>query len=184
MSKSTLPREIVTIYRRLPNDIREFPGNLRAATANRLIIESPVLVDEPISVDGEIIADTGYLAIWFVYKGRWYDVGKFYDRAGMRIGYYCDIIKPVKRVLATPSKTVMLTDLFLDLWIDKDGSAHVLDEEELEAAEKERAISCTLAREARRQIRLLIGRVNAGRFPPAEIVRIRPLDKASFVADD
>jgi predicted RNA-binding protein associated with RNAse of E/G family len=177
MSKSTLPREIAVMYRRLPKGVRAFPGILRAATAGRLIIESPVRVDRPVRAGGEIIADTGYLAIWFVYKERWYDVGKLYDRARRWIGYYCDIVKPVRKLLSTPSETVVLTDLFLDLWIGKDGPPLVLDEDELDSAEGGRVISPSLAGEARRQMRVLTRQVNAGRFPPNEIRRIRPIEK-------
>jgi predicted RNA-binding protein associated with RNAse of E/G family len=177
LTKPSIPREMTIVYRRLPADVREFPGVLRKATERKLIIESPISVDRPIKVSGDIIADTGYLAIWFVYKDRWYDVGKFYDPAQRWIGYYCDILKPVKKLLETPSTTVTLTDLFLDLWISKDGRAVVLDEGELEEAARARDISANLAREARRHIRLLTRRVNAGQFPSSEVRAIEPLRK-------
>jgi hypothetical protein len=99
------------VYRRLPRDAREFPGLLRESTVRKLVIQSPISVDRPIRVSGEIIAHTGYVSIWFIYRDRWYDVGKFYDAAGRWLGYYCDIIKPVKKLLATPSRTVTLTPL-------------------------------------------------------------------------
>lgn len=121
MPKLSMPRQMTIVYRRLPKDIREFPGLLRQSTVSKLVIESPISVNRPIRVGGEIIADCGYLSIWFIYRDRWYDVGKFYDAAGRWLGYYCDILKPVKKLLATSSRTVTLTDLFLDLWIARDG---------------------------------------------------------------
>ena len=91
---STIPHEVTIVYRRLPHDVREYPSVLREATASKLVIESPLNVDHPVRVSGDTIADTGYLSIWFVYKNRWYDVGKFYDRNRRWVGYYCDILSP------------------------------------------------------------------------------------------
>jgi predicted RNA-binding protein associated with RNAse of E/G family len=177
LKKTSVHRGMTIVYRRLPEDVREFAGVLRKATERKLVIESPIIVDRPIKVSGETIADTGYLAIWFVYKNRWYDVGKFYDQTQQWIGYYCDILKPVKKLLETCSRTVILTDLFLDLWISRGGRAFVLDEEELEHAIWTRDISADLAQEARTHIRSLMRRVNIGQFPPSEVRAIQPLRK-------
>jgi len=175
MPRPPIPHEMTIVYRRLPRDVREFPGVLRESTASKLVIQSAISVDRPIRVSGQIIADTGYLSIWFIYRDRWYDVGKFYDPAGRWLGYYCDIIKPVKKLLATPSRTVTLMDLFLDLWIARDGRAFVLDEEELDSALERQEISATLAREARKQVRWLTRMAKANRFPPAEVRTVEPL---------
>jgi hypothetical protein len=61
-------------------------------------------------------------------------VGKFYDRQRNLVGYYCDIIKPLNKLLRTPEKTSRITDLFLDLWITPEGDYVVLDEDEFEEA--------------------------------------------------
>jgi predicted RNA-binding protein associated with RNAse of E/G family len=175
MLKPATPREISIVYRRLPNDVREFAGILRASTKRRLIIESTISIERPISVSDEVIADTGYLAIWFVYTNRWYDTGKFYDQRGRWIGYYCDIIKPVKKLLIDPSRTVTLTDIFLDLWITRDGRAFILDEDELHNALENHLVSSRLAHEAERRIRSLYRRATARRFPPMEVRAIEPL---------
>ena len=76
---STIPHEVTIVYRRLPHDVREYRGVLREVTASKLVIESPLTVDHPVRVSGDIVADSGYLSSWFVYKNRSYDVGKFYD---------------------------------------------------------------------------------------------------------
>jgi predicted RNA-binding protein associated with RNAse of E/G family len=175
MLKLPVPREVTIVYRRLPNNIRQYAGVLREATASRLVIESPISVDTPRTVSGQIIADTGYLAIWFVYRNRWYDVAKFYDGAGRWIGYYCDIIKPVKNLLINPSRTVTFTDLFLDLWITKNGQEFILDQAELERALEKHTISRNLAREAVRHLRLLSLRTKLGRFPAQDVQRVKPL---------
>ena len=175
MPKSTIPREITIVYRRLPNDVREFPGVLREATASKLVIESLLTVDHPVKVSGDIVADTGYLSIWFVYKNRWYDVGKFYDKDRRWVGYYCDIIKPLRKLLAAPSRTMTVTDLFLDLWITRNGQVFVLDEDELANASVNHTISSRLAHDARRHMDRLAQRVKEDRFPLPEVRRIEPL---------
>jgi predicted RNA-binding protein associated with RNAse of E/G family len=177
LRNTSIQREMTIVYRRLPDDVREFPGVLRRATESKLVIESPISVDRPVKVRGQTIADAGYRAIWFVYKNKWYDVGKFYDQTQRWIGYYCDIVKPIKKLLATRSRTVTFTDLFLDLWISNDGGALVLDEGELDRALEKHYISADLARQARRHIRSLMQRVNAGEFPSSEVRAIEPLRK-------
>jgi len=175
---STIHRGITIVYRRLPNDVREFRGILREATRTKLIVESMIAVDRPISVSGQVVADTGYLSIWFVYSNKWYDIGKFYDRSGRWLGYYCDIIKPVKKLLINRSRTVAFTDLFLDLWITRNGRAFVLDEDELEKAIRDRSISLSLAHEAQRRLRSLQSSTKSRQFPPREVRAIQPLPKS------
>lgn len=175
---STIPHEVTIVYRRLPHDVWEYPGVLREATASKLVIESPLTVDHPVRVSGDTIADTGYLSIWFVYKNRWYDVGKFYDRNRRWVGYYCDIIKPLRRLLASPSRTMTLTDLFLDLWITKDGQVSVLDEEELANAFNNHVISGRLAHDATKRMKSLMWRVKADKFPPPQVRKIEPLQSS------
>jgi len=179
MSEPRRGRRVTIVYRRLPNDLRKFPGILRDATSNKLIIESTIKVKRPVLLSGNVVADTGFVSVWFVYRTRWYDIGKFYDRSRRWIGYYCDIIMPVKKLLANPKETSVITDLFLDLWISKNGHAYVLDEDELEQALKNRWISRSLAGQTRRRMRLLLERVQAGRFPPLEVRRIQPLDRST-----
>lgn len=175
MMKTSLPRPVTIMYRRLPNDIRGFPGTLLWITSTSLVIESQLAVGSPRRVDGNVIADDGYPAIWFVYKDRWYDVGKFYDRSRNWIGYYCDIIKPVDKLLDNPSRTVTLTDLYLDLWIWPDGRLVVLDEEELERGLEQHCISSSLAKRARTEIASLIRRAQSGKFPPVSVRKARPV---------
>lgn len=166
-------RPITIVYRRLPSDIREFPGILLEATSNRLVVESPIKPTRPLKVFGRVIADEGYLAIWFIYRNRWYDIGKFYDRSKKRIGYYCDIVKPVRKLLDGASRTTVLTDLFLDLWIAADGQHVILDEDELERALSRHEISKSLAGRARKEIAALLQRVDTDRFPLISVRKVR-----------
>lgn len=135
------------------------------STPARLVVQSPIRVSRPLTVSGNVIADNGYLAIWFIYRNRWYDIGKFYDRSRSWIGYYCDILKPPTKLLARPSRTTTLTDLFLDLWITPDHQHFILDEDQLELALRRHEVSESLARQAREQMIALVRRVDGGRFP-------------------
>jgi predicted RNA-binding protein associated with RNAse of E/G family len=136
-------------------------------------------VRNPRRAFGKVIVANGYPAVWFIFRRKWYDVGKFYDRNGKFTGYYCDIIRPVARLLASASKTAIITDLFLDLWIDRNGRWVVLDEDQLEGAVTNRVISPSLAMRARRELEALIKSAKAGYFPPKAIRRFQPTVNAS-----
>jgi predicted RNA-binding protein associated with RNAse of E/G family len=127
---------------------------------------------------GKVIVANGYLAIWFIFRHRWYDIGKFYDRQGNFTGYYCDIIRPIATLLANQSKTSIITDLFLDLWIDRAGNCIVLDEDELDNAIAKRIISAALARKTHKELRNLIRLAKAGRFPAKWIRTYRPINNS------
>jgi predicted RNA-binding protein associated with RNAse of E/G family len=149
-----------------------------------LVIEQQLRVRKPHRQFGRVAVGKGYLAEWVVFRGRWYDVGKFYDSKRMVTGYYCDIIRPVARLLSNATKTSIITDLFLDLWITPDGRYVVLDEDELERAHAKHIISSSLARRARRELQFLIQLTKLGQFPPASIRRIQPLSKESATLDE
>jgi predicted RNA-binding protein associated with RNAse of E/G family len=170
----------VTIqYRRLPDWFGRFQGILLEESRDRLVIEQYVRVRNPRREFGRVVVANGYLAVWFIFKGKWYDVGKFYDRKGNFTGYYCDIIRPVARLLSGPSKTSVITDLFLDLWISREGRCVVLDEDDLDRALRKHTISASLARRARRELRNLIQLTKSGRFPTRLIRRFQPAMNAS-----
>ena len=142
---------------------------MREESKGKLVIEQQLRVRTPRYEDGNVIVANGYLAIWFIFKRKWFDVGKFYDRNGLFTGYYCDIIRPVARLLSSASKTSIITDLFLDLWINRDGVCVVLDEDQLEHAIARHFISRSLAARARKEISALVRATRAGYFPPKAV---------------
>ena len=121
-------------------------GILQEESSNRLVIEQQLHVRKPRRQFGRVAIGKGYLAEWVILRGRWYDVGKFYDSKRRLTGYYCDIIRPVTRLLSDTTKTSIITDLFLDLWITPEGRYVVLDEDKLERALANHVISTSLAR--------------------------------------
>jgi predicted RNA-binding protein associated with RNAse of E/G family len=174
MPLNGLPRRVTIQYRRLPGRIRRFQGLLRDESPNRLVIEQRLRVRNPRREFDRVVVAKGYVAEWFIFRGRWYDVGKFYDRRRRFTGYYCDIIRPVSRLLSNTAKTSIITDLFLDLWITPEGRCLVLDEDEFQQAIARRVISNSLAKRARKELQLLIQLTKSGRFPPASVRKIEP----------
>lgn len=163
-----LPCPISILYRRPPRPASRYPGILLSVTKQSLTIQSRLHLAQPHQVAGRIIAASGYWAIWFVFKGKWFDIGKFYDESKNWLGYYCDIVKPIRRLLSG-SSTSLLTDLFLDIWITPDGEAYVLDEDELENAVRHRFISKSMAAQARSQVQMLMRKIELHEFPPTQV---------------
>ncbi len=118
----------------------------------------------------EVIAD-GYRAIWFLFKDQPYDIGRFYRPDGSWTGYYVDVLEPVRWQGAEAETLELLVDLFLDLWIARDGSYQVLDEDEFEEALRLGHITDAQAEHARRVLRDIVDRVQTGNFLPDVVTR-------------
>ena len=64
------------------------------------------------------------------YADRWYNIFEIHSVHDDRLkGWYCNIAKPA----VFSAECIEQVDLALDLWINPDGSYHVLDREEFEA---------------------------------------------------
>jgi predicted RNA-binding protein associated with RNAse of E/G family len=113
---------------------------------------------------------SGYRAVWFLFNGEPYDVGRFYRPDGTWTGYYVDILEPVRWQGADPETLEPLVDLFLDVWIAPGGSFQLFDEDELGEALEQDAVTEDQARRARRTADQVIGAIERGAFPP-EVVR-------------
>ena len=164
-----MPRPVKVVYKRLPNDVREFPAILREKSKSKLVVQMVLTLPRPRRFEGRVIADSGFSVIWFIYRGRWYDIGKFHDQAGRFLGYYCDIVKPANKLLLSRDRTATLTDLYLDLWITPHGKVYVLDEDELQEALRRGHISATLAKEARKHLTSLVRLAQRRHFPPKNV---------------
>jgi hypothetical protein len=63
------------------------------------------------------------------YADRWYNIFEIHSVHDDHLkGWYCNIVKPA----VFGAETIEQVDLALDLWINPDGSYHVLDREEFE----------------------------------------------------
>lgn len=157
-----MSKKITLTYKRLPDRINYFEQTLLYKDDDIIITTQKIYPSSPIIYDGrEVLADN-FTAIWFVFTGVWYDIGKIYNLDSEWTGYYCDIILPVTR-----SKSKFeIVDLFLDLWISPDGGYAIQDQDEFEEAVKIGVISDEVANKARNTMDYLIEETTKNRFPP------------------
>lgn len=128
----------------------ERPGKSRLTYRERLLADLPgckVLSmnftgKSDLVVNGQTILQPGSPMVWFIFPGKWYDIGRFYLTDHTFSGLYTNICTPV---LMQGSRW-STTDLFLDLWIPaNDGAAMWLDQDEFEDARTSGVLSGDLA---------------------------------------
>ena len=161
--------EIVTLtYKRPPDRVNHFQQELLYLDDDVIVTSQRVKPSSPIVQNGKTVLGDNFAVVWFVFTGLWYDVGKVYNLDNEWTGYYCDIMKPVKRRVNVAGKLdcFEITDLFLDLWINPDGTYQIQDEDEFEEAIQNGAIDPELEKKARDVLTALIAEVEEGRLEP------------------
>ena len=157
--------ETVTLtYKRPPNRVNHFQQELLYLDDDVIVTSQRVNPSSPIIQKGETVLTDNFAAVWFVFTGLWYDVGKVYNLNNEWTGYYCDVMKPVRRSVDVNGKLnrFEITDLFLDLWINPDGTYEIQDEDEFEVAVQNGAIDAELERKALEVLKSLITEVESG----------------------
>ena len=157
--------ETVTLtYKRPPDRVNHFQQQLLYIDDDVIVTSQRVKPSSPIVQNGETVLADNFAAVWFVFTGLWYDIGKVYNLDNEWTGYYCDIMKPVKRRMNTTGELdcFEITDLFLDLWINPDGTYEIQDEDEFEEAIQIGAIDTELEKKARDVLDTLIAKVEDG----------------------
>ena len=157
--------ETVTLtYKRPPDRVNHFQQQLLYVDEDVIVTTQRVKPSTPIVQNGETVLADNFAVVWFVFTGLWYDVGKVYSLNNEWTGYYCDIMKPVKRNINATGKLdcFEITDLFLDLWVNPDGTYEIQDEDEFEAAIQNGVIDFELERKARDVLTALITEVTSG----------------------
>lgn len=157
--------EIVTLtYKRPPNRVNHFQQELLYLDDAVIVTSQRVKPSSPIVQNGKTVLADNFAAVWFVFTGSWYDVGKVYNLENEWSGYYCDVLKPVKRSMDANGKLnrFEITDLFLDLWINPDGTYEIQDEDEFEEAVQNGVIDAELERKALEVLQALIAEVETG----------------------
>ena len=157
--------ETITLtYKRPPNRVNYFQQQLLYVDNEVIVTSQRVKPSAPIVQNGKTVLGDNFPVVWFVFTGLWYDVGKVYNLNNEWTGYYCDIMKPVKRSIDKTGKleSFEITDLFLDLWINSDGTYEIQDEDEFEEAVQDGVIDCELERKALNVMEALIADVEAG----------------------
>ena len=157
--------KIVTLtYKRPPDRVNHFQQQLLYVDGEVIVTSQRVKPSTPIVQNGKTVLADNFAVVWFVFTGLWYDVGKVYNLNNEWTGYYCDIMKPVKRSVDAAGKLncFEITDLFLDLWVNPDGTYEIQDEDEFEEAVQGGVIDAELERKAWEVLNTLIAEVEAG----------------------
>ncbi len=118
-------------------DVRRGSDRLDTFTQELLLDEPDLKItlqildeDFPITrIDENATLRPGSMLIWYLWPGRWYEVGAFFHSRGAFLGYYVNFIRP-----PTFGARWLVEDLFLDVWIPANGSPVLLDEDEWEEA--------------------------------------------------
>lgn len=129
----------------------------------KITLSTFVDVERSVQVDGSVSLEPGSKAVWFTFPGAWHDVGRFYLANGAFTGFYLNILTPPTFHEGGIWRT---TDLFLDLWISREGDAYILDEDEFEEAESRGWIDAATAQRARQEASTLKRKAEAGDWPP------------------
>lgn len=139
---------------------------LLEAREDLIIVSHESSPSKPLIDSGEVVFDKGYWAVWFLFKDRPYDVGRFYRPDGTWTGYYADVLEPVRWTGSDPTTLQPVVDLFLDLWIAPDGRYMALDEDEFEEAIEAGRLTPVQIDHARRVLADLVDATEQGTFPP------------------
>jgi predicted RNA-binding protein associated with RNAse of E/G family len=159
---------------RPPDRRYHFDSELLHADSDLLVLTHTIEPSKPYVFRGEEVIGSGYRAIWFLFQGEPWDIGRFYRPDGSWTGYYVDVLEPVHWETEPELALSPLIDLFLDLWIAPDGNSAVLDEDELEEALRSGAITPPKAEQARTTLARLHADLRAGTFPPDRVTSWRP----------
>ena len=147
------------------------PGRKEIFT-QRLLLDAPevkvtlaenVPFDPPIRIHGEVALEAGSDAVWFTFPGTWHDIGRFHRADGTFTGIYANILTPP---ILREDGVWFTTDLFLDVWVGRDGTLSVLDEDQLEEALAKGWVSPDTARRAQEEVRWIREQFRNGTWPP------------------
>lgn len=92
---------------------------------------------------------------------EWFDILALFDGTGQALGWYCDVVTPLRKV----DGDYYLRDLLLDLWVWPDGRMLELDWDEFEEAFQAGLISDAEHRQAQATLARMVEETRAGIFP-------------------
>lgn len=154
---------MVTVrYHRPGKNTREWEQRLLADNEKMIVSSFEFRLSKPFSPIGNrpLIKD-GYYGVLFDLLNRWFNVVKVFDREKNLVGYYSDIRTPPKRF----KKGYQAKDLFIDFWVEIDGTYHILDRKEFEEAE----IDDSLNKRVEETIKKIKTMIEEEKYPPDEI---------------
>jgi predicted RNA-binding protein associated with RNAse of E/G family len=160
------PRSVRIHYRRLPDRVQVFEQLLVHDAGDHVVTLLPAAeLRAPVLVHGRAVLEPGAPVVWFTYPGRDHDIGRFHLRDGTFTGLYANLLTPVE-MRADRWET---TDLLLDIWLGADGTAAVLDADELEHAVAEGWLEAGRATALGRRADELLAAGVSGQWPEAHV---------------
>lgn len=165
--------EIAFDFIRAPDRRFSFRSLLLCVTDDIIVTAHELSPSKPVEYLAHTVLDAGYWGVWFLFKDRPFDVGRFYRPDGTWTGYYADVLEPVRWEGADPTTIEPIVDLFLDLWIAPDGRHLVLDEDEFEEAISLGHLKSEQIEHARGVLQELIQATEREEFPPAVVKEFR-----------
>lgn len=152
-------------YRRLGRLTRTYRQQVLESGPRGIVTFQPnTPVDAPLVVAGTPILEPGSPVIWLTFPRAWHDIGLFHLADGTFAGLYANILTPVEFVGPNHWET---TDLCVDVWVPRRGSARLLDEAELADAEAAGLVAPDVAARARLEANDLIEGLASASWPPA-----------------
>ena len=122
-----MPRLVSYEYRRPGKDPTFYDEWLVVDRADIKVLLLDPYVGRAVHVHDRLVLDSGAPIVWYVFPGRWYDIGRFHRSDGTPTGWYTNLCRPP----VTHGDRWIGEDLFLDHWQWFDGSTAWLDEDEL-----------------------------------------------------
>ena len=118
--------DITVLKRGLNGEVTwQYEGRVLRREANCVVLEAFFNRDDMPFMD--VVLKRGDRFVETFYSDRWYNIFEIYDRDNGKFkGWYCNVGYPA----VLEKDTVSYIDLALDLWVTKDGTQTVLDEDE------------------------------------------------------
>ncbi len=125
----------ITEVKRHP-DGREVRFDLQLVQRHPHLIVASFVHPKALQRDG-FTFERGAVSYGFFWKRRSYVMYRMLDASGCLVANRFDIVEDVRLA----ERTVSYTDLFLDLWVDPDGTPHLKDEDEVTDAARNGLLS-------------------------------------------
>lgn len=150
-------------YRRPPNRLQVFEQRLVHDTPEvKVTLAESMPYEPPMRIEGEVVLELGSDVVWFTFPGVWHDIGRFHRADGTFTGLYVNILTPP----VLEGSEWDTTDLFLDVWLGRDGVPLLLDEDELDEAVGREWVDAATAARAREEAERIVAAARAGEWPP------------------
>lgn len=129
-------------------------------------------------IEGRTVLEPDSPIVWFTFPGAWHDIGRFHTADGAFTGIYANILTPVE---IGDDDRWSTTDLYLDVFLDPEGRARILDRDELGEARARGWVDAATADRAEAEASRLVESARAGAWPPP-VVSAWPLERARAAA--